>query len=284
MRKGKKAKSATIALVILWLLIGLSNISVAENIPISKEGLEQMGLNKVRLESGIGVIVFNLSESSDCLKASGYLTLSNTYNASATITCRIITRLSVVDLNEDGNPRLHKTISNNIIFFPIPDDSWITLEDEKAAINPHSIYNFRYTVDIPLNEGIVFDNNEGYLLYINVKKTIENATGANIGIDYNYKLFLIFTGELKQGIVFSTWMIVPIPVILITGTSLAIYKKKHHKKPKTTTNTKAIEIPDRVVVTETYRETPTASNKYTDIHQKIDHLLDNADTLQRRDR
>ena len=61
--KTKKAISAAMILLLLWLLFGLTTIVVyAENIPLSPEGIEKIGYNKVRLESGIGVVVFDLSK------------------------------------------------------------------------------------------------------------------------------------------------------------------------------------------------------------------------------
>jgi len=238
MQKKQIARSAIGLLVVIWLLSGLTTISNAENIPISEEGLEKIGLNKIRLESGIGVIVFNLSKQYDRLEASGYLTMSNTYNSSATISCYVITKLSTVDLDEDGTPRIHKIISDIIIFKPVPDGSWITLEDNKAVIDPYSVYNFRYTVNIDVEylrkeakKNNIFNTSEGYLVYINVKKDLGDATGAQIGIDYNYKLFLIFTGELKQeSFISSFFLLLIIPASVIIGTSLLFHKKKKSKK------------------------------------------------------
>ena len=115
--KNKKAVSVIAALVLMWLLTGFSNISIAENIPISEEELGKIGMNRIRLESGIGVIVLNLSKGE--LNSNGYLTVSNTYNSSVTFRCQIITKMSVVDLDENGSCRIHKKISNNIIFTPL---------------------------------------------------------------------------------------------------------------------------------------------------------------------
>ena len=101
-------------------------------------------------------------------------------------------------------------------------------------INPYSIYNFRYTVNIPLDEGITFDNNVGYLLYINVRKSIENATGMQIGINYDYKLFVIFTGELKQESDISAFfllLIIPIGIIAV-GASISFHKRKKSKNTR----------------------------------------------------
>jgi len=108
MQKKQIARSAITLLIVMWLLSGLTIISIAENIPISEEGLKKAGMNKIRLESGIGVIVFNLSKTSGQLQTDGYLTLSNTYNSSATITCQVNIDLSTVDLDENGTYRVHK--------------------------------------------------------------------------------------------------------------------------------------------------------------------------------
>ena len=81
MRHSKEARLVTIIFLSFHLLslTSLSIISVAENVPLSQEGIDKIGLNKIRLENGIGVMVFNLSkESGDTLRGKGFLTLSNT--------------------------------------------------------------------------------------------------------------------------------------------------------------------------------------------------------------
>lgn len=232
MRKKKKANSVTISLfIILLLLISFSNLCIAENIPISEEGIKKIGKDKIRLESGIGVLVFELEKIDDKITGEGYLTLSNTYNDSAIIECKLIGKLSPLDLDENGNPRIHKIVSDKIVFDKIPTLSWISLEDDNARINPYSVYNFRYHVEIPITSETSFNESKGYLIYINVRKTLENATGANIGIDYNYKLFLIFKGELDEGFILSTYqmMMIPIP-IFVGGIIFSVYKRKKNKK------------------------------------------------------
>lgn len=269
--KTRKARSATIILIILWLLSGLSNISIAENIPISEEGLGRIGLNKIRLESGIGVLVFNLTTSTDRLTGDGYLTVSNTYNSSVTIYCQVISKLSSVDLDEERNPRLHKVISDFIIFNPIPDISWITLEDTEAIIDPFSIYNFRYEVDIPLDEEDSFEASRGYLLYIHIRKDLGDVTGAVIGIDYNYKLFLVFTGviEQEQNIALGLFLLLFMPSWVVLGIGFVLYKRKHKKIDI---------IPDTSPVytnkdnTEIISEDKSVLDKDS-MHQRVDDLL-----------
>lgn len=276
--KNRKAISATIVLILLWSLFGLiSSVSYAENIPISEEGLERIGLNKIRLESGIGVIVFNLSKSYDRLKADGYLTVSNTYNTSLIISCRLIISLSPVDIDENGNPRIHPVISDYIIFKPIPDSSWIILEDDKATVNPCSIYNFRYSVDISLTEEHTFEANEGYLVYINVKKDLGDVTGAQVGIEYNYKLFLVFTGEQEQGFVLTQTMMIFILILpgsIIGGVSIFYIRKRRHKEPVTKFE------PDTEIDREVVVEEPI---KIKVVHDdNIEHKIDNI--LERKER
>lgn len=269
MRKKLNARTATMILVMLWLLSSINMNTYAENIPISEEGLQKIGTNKIRLENGIGVIVFNLTKTGDQLLSDGYLTMSNTYNTSVTMHCSIITKLSTVDLDENNEPRIHETISDNIIFKPIPDPSWLTLETNQATIEPFSIYNFRYKVKIPFQNN--FNNSIGYLVYIHITKTMENATGANIGIDYNYKLFIIFTGE-KNSFVISQYIIYAIPVISIIGL-ISIYKtKKKHAKKIVKINKKPEPI-KTVYYTKLNEEKTTRLSDDVDINQKIDKLL-----------
>jgi len=241
--------------------------------------LKRIGLNKIRLESGIGVILFNLSESYDQLKGSGYLTVSNTYNSSATVTCKVVTKLSTVDLNHTtGKPRIHYTISDNITFYPVPTGSWITLEDDEAVVNPYSFYTFKYAVNIDIEclreqakkNNNIFNTSEGYLVYINIRKDYEEVTGLNIGIDYNYKLFFVFTGELqeeKQGSSVSILSLVfMIPVAIFISAVALLYKHRNPKKASVTPDTKP------------GRNNPRKSLKETlddDVmRQKIDGLLE----------
>lgn len=224
-----KAISAIIVLVLLWLLIGLASIiSTAENIPLSELQLEKIGLNKIRLESGIGVLVFNLSKYHDKLTGSGYVVLSNTHNESVLVNCHIITKMSPVDLDEYGNPRIHEVISNSVIFDAIPDGSWLTLEDDKATIKPYHQYKFRYNLNIPLSSEYKFDTGKGFLVYINIKKKLENASGMNIGIDYSYKLFIYFEGKLEQSNLL-TYLILIIGPATVISVSVIIYKRVHKK-------------------------------------------------------
>jgi len=280
--KKTKAMTATFVLVLLWLLSGISSFCNAENIPISEQGIQDIGPDKVRLESGIGVVVFNLSKGS--YTADGYLTVSNTFNSSVTITCYKIKELSTVDLDENGQPRIHPVISNNIIFEQIPDISWVTLEDSKASIDPYSVYNFRYTVNIP--EGKKFTTDKGYLTYINIKKDVTGESGAQIGIDYNYKLFIVFTGEPKeQGLVFSQWMLyILIPAIIIGGSLIVFSRRKHKKKDIVSTkkpvNNNSVTADNISSVDKhiNYRDTDIVN-----LDNKIDNLLERKNTILERE-
>lgn len=263
MQKKINARTVTIMLTLFWLLSSININAYAENIPISEEGIQKIGYNKIRLENGIGVIVFNLSKTGDQLKSAGYLTMSNTYDTSVIMSCDIITVLSPVDLDGNGKPRIHYTISNDTIFKPIPDASWIILEEKNAVINPFSIYNFYYKVNVPFSND--FNSNEGYLVYIHITKEIENATGANIGIDYNYKLFIKFTGEIKQGILFSQWMILLIPIFSIISIVFFYTTKKKHKK--------TVIKPDIKPIYTKNNAEKTTINHDVEIHQKIDNII-----------
>lgn len=272
MRNIKKARLVTTFFLIFFMsLSSLPIASYGENISLNQKDIEKIGLNKIRLENGIGVMVFDLSKTQNQLKEEGFLTISNTYNSSITISCQIITKLSSVDLNPDGSPRIHPKISNTIIIYPIPDNSWIILAEKKAVINPYSIYNFRYTIDIPLNKNYSFDSKKGYLVYINIKKTIENATGANIGIDYNYKLFILFNGELKQGLSFGLWMFIPISLGVCIGTVFilnTIHKKKKTKQKHIRPDNKPVyNKPEKII------DKPIINNTI-DIRHKIDNILE----------
>lgn len=235
MREKKKARLVTIVLAILFLsLSSFSIASNAENIPLSEEGILKIGLDKVRLESSIGVIVFNLTTEGNNLEASGYFTISNTFNTSVSVSCKKVIKLSTVDLNETtGLPRVHHKIIENVYMYPFPTDLWVTLESDKAIIEPFSVYNYRYTIKIPID--IDFNKNKGYLMYLNIGKDLGSATGAQIGINYDYKLFIIFTGE-KQGFTLSLGnMLIPIIIIAIITVIIALFaliRRRRHNAPK----------------------------------------------------
>lgn len=265
--KKNRAISAAIILVLLWLLFGLNMSVYAENIPISSSSVEKIGVNKIRLESGIGVLVFDMSEEKqgDILRGNGYLTMSNTYNNSFGFTCRVVTVLSTVDLDVDGNNRIHPKINPVIVFKPLPDSSYVTLEDTHAVIEPFSVYHFRYEIRIPICR--VLNDREGYLFYINIGRDLSNSSGMNIAINYNYKVFIIFTNvEKNMGTPMWLFFLVPSCIILCT---VVIYRKKNHKIPvkADVTLEPKPRVIDPVVVVE------PISDSDSDIHDCIDELL-----------
>lgn len=269
MLKMKKTKTRIVAMSLMLLLSGSYIISNAENIPLTNEEISRAGNDNVGLVNGIGVIIFDLSNSNadDNLKSGGHLGISNTYNESFTFSAKIITELSPVDL-ENGNPRIHKTISNSTLFYPLPDASWIKLESDKVIVDPLSYYSLGYTITIPQSEASKMQNGTGYLLYINIKKSLDNKTGARIGIDYNYKLFIIFSGKVSQGASFiiGGWFIVPLALIIgIVSVSVVYAIKRRKPKPS------AVQAPKQAPK---IRQRLEVSKKIdTDISSKIDKIL-----------
>jgi len=268
--KKNKAIMATTMLFYLWLLFGLNTTAIAENIPISEDGIEQIGQNKIRLESGIGVIVFDLDKGTGTLSQDGFLTMSNTYNISILMKCNLKTAMSPVDLDENGFPRIHKKISDDIKFSEIPNPSWIQLENDEAVIKPYNIYNFGYTVTIPYEE-VPSNNSIGYLARINIKKQLLDVSGAHIGIDYDYKLFIIFKGSKNTEFDMSQLIYVFIPVGIF-GVVLFVYKTKHkipRKKPE--------KIVKKSVSKPIAKKQKNIEKEYkkpdADIHKNIDDLL-----------
>ena len=69
-------------------------------------------------------------------------------------------------------------------------------------------------------------------MYIHIKKDLGDVTGANIGIDYNYKLFFIFTGIQKQEQVLPLvqFIMILIPIIISCGVIFVLYKKRKQRK------------------------------------------------------
>lgn len=225
-----KKNSSVIAFMLaisLGLLLSFCILSDAASIPYSEEELQKIGFNKFVLFNNIGVFEFNVSESGEVLVSRGCFTLANTYNYSLSVSLEVMTELSVTDLDENKTPRVHPRISDEIVFYPLPDSSWVVLDEENIIIKPESSCKVYYNVSIPKKKVEVLGNNHGYLTYINIKKGMESQPGMNIGINYNYKIFFKFTRDTSESVFsFSPFYLIPIGLV---GAVVAIYflKGKH---------------------------------------------------------
>lgn len=203
--------------LVLMLLSSFSIFSVmAENIPYSDNEIEKIGIDQFKILGLYGTHRFNLSEPGSTLFSEGYILFSNTHNTSITISLSTTNTLAIIDLDKNGNPRVHTTISEDIIFKPVPDISWVKLNEAVFTIEPRSQYRAYYTVEMSKNsvwKGIDEDTANGFLGYIIIKEKKDATSGMNIGIDYRYKVFTLFTGEC----VYDVFFVDPIYIIIFAG-------------------------------------------------------------------
>ena len=165
----------------------------------SEEELANLPNNEFQVLNSIGAHFFNLSERGR-LESEGCVSLSNTYDKPVSVKLEVITgQLSTVDLDDEGNPRTHK-VSDSTYIHPFPKP-WIILSEDEIVIPANSWYRIHYTVKIPYEDAwkyIEHNTSNGFLGYINIKKGTETTGGMNIGINYNYKIFSLFSGEYQE--------------------------------------------------------------------------------------
>lgn len=182
---------------------------------------------------------FNITEPGDALFSEGYIAIENPTNSVAHISLSSFGGLKKVDQGPMG-PRTH-TVSDEVVFYAIPDISWIRLNEGEFTIDPRSEYRVGYTVEMPAisaYDAINGNVSRGFLAYINIRGEAPTGTGGKIGINYNYKVFLTFQGEYKEEVTLSLspWVIyvalsaVAVAVIILV---FAITKIKRVRTPHT---------------------------------------------------
>lgn len=217
----KKVLTVIKIFMVSMLLSSLSIFSVtAENTPYSDNEIEKLGIDQFKILGLYGTHRFNLSKPGSSLFSEGYILFSNTYNTSITILLSTTNKLSILDLDENGTPRIHTKIDKNIVFKPITDKSWIKLNETVFTIEPRSQYKAYYTVEMPKNrvwKGIDETTTNGFLGYIIIKEKKDANPGMNIGIDYRYKVFTLFTGECSSDVFFIDPIYLIIFAVVIVG-------------------------------------------------------------------
>ena len=221
----KKVLTVIKIFMVFALLLSLSIFSVtAENTPYSDNEIEKIGIDQFKILGLYGTHRFNLSEPGNTLFSEGYILFSNTYNTSITISLSTTNKLSILDLDENGDPRVHnKTvppIHESVVFNPIYDPSWIKLDETVFTIEPRSQYKTYYAIEMPKNsvwKHIDEDTANGFLGYIIIKEKKDANPGMNIGIDYRYKVFTLFTGECSSDVFFIDPIYFVIFAIVIVG-------------------------------------------------------------------
>jgi len=231
----KNKRKFLVALVTISMLLMLPGLTAqAANKEYTNEEINRLGANRFKMINSIGVHTFNFSEPSDSLESEGYLYLANTYDYPVKVRLEVITKLSVVDLDDNGNPRTHK-VTPNVLYNALPTSSWIKLEETEFTINPKSEYKVKYKVIMPTKdayESIKKDNDNGFLCYINIKSGEESM----VNVNYNYKCFLTFEGEYKEKsiidspfTIFILINIILISILICIGTAKWLQKRKIRK-------------------------------------------------------
>ena len=219
-------------LVTVGLLLGASVPTMGAGGEYSEKELANLPNDEFQVLNSIGVHFFDLNERG-YLESEGYVSLSNTHDKPVSAKLEVITgHLSIVDLDDEGNPRTHK-VSDSIYIHPFPKQ-WITLSEDEIVISANSWYNVHYTVKIPYEEAweyIEHNTSNGFLAYINVKKGAETTGGMNIGINYNYKVFSIFSGEYQEPTITMSFYFFAGIISIIGGlVSYLVYDKVEKRK------------------------------------------------------
>ncbi len=180
---------------------------------------------------------FSITEPGDTLFSEGYIAIENPTGSVAHISLLLFGGLKEVDRGPTG-PRTH-TVSDDVVFYAIPDLSWIRLSEREFTIDPGSEYRVSYTVEIPAMEAYEsIDGNvtRGFLAYINVRGAATAGTGATIGVNYDYKAFLTFQGEYEEdeeevALSLLPWMIYVALGVVATVAVFALIKIKRVSHP-----------------------------------------------------
>ena len=181
-------------------------------------------LGSIVLGNGMGLHTVNIDDDSNVIVSNGYINVTNTESSDITISLSVSTKIATGDFDENGNPRKHK-VSDTVFFDEIPDASWIELEETNLVIPANSIKIINYTLVLPKEEvlrSINYDTTNGYLVYIEVNP----SSGSTIGINYRYKIFIVFEGEISWLTPFSY---ISLGLITLTISYFIISKVKHKR-------------------------------------------------------
>ena len=183
----------------------------------------------VELENAIGVHNFDLS-SGDLFNSTGSFIVRNKANEVAHIILTVGGILDSRDLDEDGNPRIHKhqLLRENITFHGLLNINWIQLNTHRFDVEPYSSYLVEYKVLIPRDELPYYTNTtNGFLGYIE----IDGEGGQKVSCKYDAKIFFTFQGELAQPFMlpnFILWFVAIAVVFSVISYLVIVSKKKSH--------------------------------------------------------
>ena len=252
----KNRYSMMVLVLILGSLLSISFFSFSAR----SESLEML--------TSVGIHEVNLSEPGK-LMLKGFIEIENKAGYTANITGHISNELLKEEFGSDMKPRTHKLglggEKANITFVALPDISWIKFEKTKYVIEPYGRVKVEYELCFSREELEQYgteNNTKGFMCYIYVK----GEGGSQVNIEFRYKLFLLFTGQTKQNIAFSLWMLIPI-IIILGGIIIFIYKHSRKKDPFRINEQKEpfrIKKPSVVV---------KKDDTNTDIHKQVDNIL-----------
>lgn len=125
--------------------------------------------------------------------STGVIIINNQDDEPLTIKLTVIKELSPIDKNyTTGEPRIH-SVSDSVYFHEITTTDWISLDKDQITIPAKSSVEVNYTIDITKEQLPEFiDKTNGFLCYIGVGETSPDNPGANVGINYKFKVFITF--------------------------------------------------------------------------------------------
>ena len=153
----------------------------------------------ISLVNSIGVHKFSFDETKNVFVSKGSFPVENQESDTVKITLSVSNELSSSDMGPDGEPRKH-SISNSVYFYPLENTDWLTFEDDTIIIPGNSRKMVNYSIEVPMNELPEYINKTtGFLAYINIncERASTSGSGASVGINYNFKVFVTFSEDIK---------------------------------------------------------------------------------------
>jgi len=175
-----------------------------------------------------GLHSFNFESKGSSFISEGCFLVRNTGIESTTVSIELIQGLNAVDMN-DNQPRIHPSISETVFFYPLQHLDWITLKETEVTIESGESYTFYYDINIPKAEAWKsIDGNleKGFLNYIQISEKSSDV----ISVRYNYKMFIVFSGEYISS-PFNNLLLI-LAISSIASFIMFLYLKFKRKKTK----------------------------------------------------
>ncbi|MHA1289203.1 MAG: hypothetical protein ACTSPB_17585 [Candidatus Thorarchaeota archaeon] len=260
----------------LMALPCIFSIVSAENIPLNNGELSITTDGETGfLGPAYGVFEYVKDSSSDnSIRFNGSITFFNRVNSSVEFTFSVEPYITA---------REHEIVKKNYIFYPIPDVSWITIQDNLVV--DHGCKNtIHYSISVPENVAYELRNDGGFVAYITSSPSNYDIIEGNmVFVVPKYKVFLtlfdkndddtIISGDDVKSQVVDRQNINPLYFIaaivsfsIISAAALYFYFKIHKAS-----NPKA--ICDQQSNNSVHFE----KNTFSDINSEVDLLLKGAD-------